>query len=464
MVIDDAQWVDEPSREVLLFAARRLRDEPVRLLLASRDDEAGSLAGVGVPELVVGPLSPEDSVRLLMGTGDVSPAVAAVIQAATGGNPLALLTVPATLTADQRVGRAALEDPLPVGSALAVFGRLAQALPDAAQRALLVACADGSGRLSPLLTAFDHLRLARDALDAAERAHLVRTIGDRITVRHPLTRSAVYHGADVAERRTAHRALAVAYEGRDPDRYAWHLGRAAHGEDERAAATLEEAASRAARRQGYAAAVDAYALAAGLSPRADDRARRLVSAARAAELAGLPERMLALTREAAAVTEEYACSPTLRCWWGGPSGTGTQPAPWLLSIERRGRWPMPPGAGVCAARPGRCRCDTRGRRAGRRVRGTGGVGRAPGRAGYCVARDVACQVAALRRAAAGPEQCGRAPRRRRPRGGAGRVVGCCRPPGARPIPAGGCREGHRAGPRPRRPRPAPGGSGRSGRQ
>jgi DNA-binding CsgD family transcriptional regulator len=304
VVIDDAQWVDEPSREVLLFAARRLRHEPVRLLLASRDDEAASLAGVGVPELVVGPLSPEDSVRLLMGTSDVSPAVAAVIEAATGGNPLALLAVPATLTVDQRVGRAALEDPLPVGSALAVFGRLAQALPRAGQRALLVACADGSGRLSPLLSAFDHLRLPRDALDAAERAHLVRTIGDRITVRHPLTRSAVYHGADVAERRTAHRALAVAYEGRDPDRYAWHLGRAAHGEDERAAAALEDAASRAARRQGYAAAVDAYSLAAGLSPRAGDRARRLVSAARAAELAGLPERMLALTREAAAVTED----------------------------------------------------------------------------------------------------------------------------------------------------------------
>ena len=304
VVIDDAQWVDEPSREVLLFAARRLRDEPVRLLLASRDEEAGSLAGVGIPELVVGPLSPEGSVRLLMSTSDVSPTVAALIQTATAGNPLALLTAPAILTADQRLGRATLEDPLPVGSALAVFGRLAEVLPRAARLALLVACADGSGRLSPLLNAFGHLQLPSDALDAAERAHLVRIIGDRVTVRHPLTRSAVYHGADVAERRAAHRALAAAYEGRDPDRHAWHLGRAAHGEDEWAAATLEDAASRATRRQGYAAAVDAYSLAAGLSPRADDRARRLASAAQAAELAGLPERVFALTREAAALTED----------------------------------------------------------------------------------------------------------------------------------------------------------------
>ena len=66
VLVDDAHWVDEPSREAILFAARRLDAEGVGLLVASRDDEPGSLVGEGLPELALGPLSAEDASALLL--------------------------------------------------------------------------------------------------------------------------------------------------------------------------------------------------------------------------------------------------------------------------------------------------------------------------------------------------------------------------------------------------------------
>jgi hypothetical protein len=39
VVVDDAQWLDPASREALLFATHRLRDEAVVVLLAVREGE-----------------------------------------------------------------------------------------------------------------------------------------------------------------------------------------------------------------------------------------------------------------------------------------------------------------------------------------------------------------------------------------------------------------------------------------
>jgi hypothetical protein len=65
--------------------------------------------------------------------------------------------------------------------------------------------------------------------------------------RHALTRSAVVELSTNDQRRSAHRALAAAWEN-VPERLAWHLAQAADPPDEKAAALLEQVAATISRR------------------------------------------------------------------------------------------------------------------------------------------------------------------------------------------------------------------------
>src|ERR1700733_8758741 len=50
LVVDDAQWLDRPTSDVLAFVARRIESDPVLLLVAARDGYPSPLTGVGLPE------------------------------------------------------------------------------------------------------------------------------------------------------------------------------------------------------------------------------------------------------------------------------------------------------------------------------------------------------------------------------------------------------------------------------
>ncbi|NEA29727.1 AAA family ATPase, partial [Actinomadura bangladeshensis] len=62
---DDVQWLDRASLEVLAFAARRVQDEPVAVLFATRDDRDDAAGLAGIPRLRLAPLDEEASLRVL---------------------------------------------------------------------------------------------------------------------------------------------------------------------------------------------------------------------------------------------------------------------------------------------------------------------------------------------------------------------------------------------------------------
>jgi DNA-binding CsgD family transcriptional regulator len=309
VVVDDFQWLDTASAEALLFAARRLDAEPVALLFAIRDGEALSFDTGGLPELRVEGLDREASLSLLRTRfpGRISETVTERLFLETGGNPLALVEVHRLLSPEQLEGREELETPLPACASIErVYARRIAELPEGTQTALLVAAASASPHLEPVLAAQRELGLPADSLEPAESAGLVEISDLQIEFCHPLARSSVYHGASAGSRRTVHRALASAFAASDDGagERAWHLAAASLEPDEEVAQALEEAAAAARRRSGFAAAASAFERAARLTPDGNTRARRLLAAAEACQLANRSERASGLLDEALTLAED----------------------------------------------------------------------------------------------------------------------------------------------------------------
>lgn len=284
LVVDDAQWIDRASLDVLSFLARRMDGEPVTLLMGVR--AAAALPGFdkGYERLEIGPLDGDAANRLLdRQPGPPTGRTRARILQEAAGNPLALVEL-ARAAASGQPGGAGWEGPLPVTDRLEeIFARHLRHLPEATRRALLLLAAADAADAPP---AARGLPEADDATWVpAERAGLVRRDGAGVSFRHPLVRSAVYHAAPFEERRRAHLALARLL-GEEPDRRAWHLAAATVRPDEQVAAALLDTAGRARRRGGHAAAAAALERAAHLSPRRADQARLLADAADTAVLTG----------------------------------------------------------------------------------------------------------------------------------------------------------------------------------
>lgn len=301
-VVDDFQWVDRPSADALLFAARRLGTEPIAMPLAVR----GGVPVKGLPSLEVAGLAEPAAAELLDAGFTLAAPVRRDLVALTAGNPLALRETARLLSPAQRAGREPLPDPLPGGSRL--FGDRVAALSAGARLTALLAAVESD--LDLVLRAAERLGGGEAALPELESAGLAGVSGTHLRFRHPLIRSAVYEAASPAARREAHAALAESSAG---DRRAWHLAGAALGQDESVAAALVRAAERARDRGGYGAAATALTRAAELSPEPLVRARRLKDAAVAAWLGGRPgqaDSLLAEAREPAgadaALTMEIA--------------------------------------------------------------------------------------------------------------------------------------------------------------
>jgi DNA-binding CsgD family transcriptional regulator len=292
-LIDDAQWLDRPSADALVFAARRLGAERVAIMFTARNDEPQRFEAVGLPDLVIDGVD-ERSAQAILDRDEHLP-VASVrrrLLATAAGNPLALLELPAALSDAQRGGREPLPETIPLTPRLeALFAARIGRLPQETQTALLIAAADNSGDCGAILRAASGLGLAADALDHAEQAALIRTDAGRVRFRHPLVRSALYEKAPLSQRQRVHAALAQSLSGVEhADRRVWHQAMAALTRDEDVAVALESSAHRAQRRAGHASAATAFQRAAELTLDESRIAPRLACAARAAWDAGQPDR------------------------------------------------------------------------------------------------------------------------------------------------------------------------------
>ena len=293
-LVDDLQWLDHASAQVLGFVARRLAAESIGLVFAARvpGDELA-----GLPELVVEGLQEADARALLdaVVTGPLDPRIRDRIVAETHGNPLALLDLPWGVGPAELAGGFALPDAMPLAGRIEEsFQRRLDALPADTRVLVLVAAAEPVGDPVLVWRAARRLGIGAEAATPGADAGLLE-VGARVRFQHPLVRSAAYRAASLQERQDIHRALAQATDPMiDPDRRAWHRAQAAPGPDEDVAAELERSASRAQARGGLAAAAAFLERASMLSPGPARRARRLLAAARAMRAAGALDAALGL--------------------------------------------------------------------------------------------------------------------------------------------------------------------------
>jgi DNA-binding CsgD family transcriptional regulator len=294
LVVEDAQWLDHATGDVLAFVARRIESDAIVLLAAIREGYPSPLAAAGLPEHTMAGLDETAAAALLDASCPGLPASArARVLRVADGNPLAILELPAVAGRDDdEAGGVPLTDRLE----RAFADRVAQ-LPDATRLLLLVAALSDEEGLEEIVAASTALAGAGAGLGAAAPAIDVGIVdADLRTIRfrHPLVRSAVVQSASVAERRQVHEALAEVLDAQ-PDRRAWHRAALVSGEHEDVALELEAAAARAQRQGAIPAAVSALRRAAELG-RAASRGRRLLDAATLAVELGRPDVVAPLLR------------------------------------------------------------------------------------------------------------------------------------------------------------------------
>ena len=290
--LDDLQWADEASLELVAHLIRRRPNAPLLLALAHRAREApepllGALAAVGgddgLDELELMPLTERQAEELL--SEDVPASLRSAIYAESGGNPF-YLTELARATRMPADGAAGLDAELPaqgsVPRAVAASIRAeVSRLPQGSRLALQAAAVSGDPFEPSLVADIGELDRAEvlAALDDLERLELVRR-GDspgRFRFRHPIVRRAVYESSGEGFLLAAHARAAAALERREYSlaARAHHTERSALPGDEKAIRLLTEAGTASAGR-APAAAASWFGAALRLLPEADPRRLELL--------------------------------------------------------------------------------------------------------------------------------------------------------------------------------------------
>jgi DNA-binding CsgD family transcriptional regulator len=339
-IVDDAHWLDRASAQIIGFVARRLLAERVAVVCAARTVSGDDVLG-GLPELSIEGLGDSDARALLLDNvhGPLDAAVCDQIVAESHGNPLTLLELPRTWSAEDLAGGFGLPRSRPVaGEAEQRYVECLRVLPADTRLLVLAAAAEPLGDPVVLHHAAETLGIDMAAAGAAEDAGLLQVSG-RVEFAHPLVRSAVYHSAAAGDRRRVHRALADATDPeRDPDRRAWHRARATPGPDEDVATELERSAGRAQSRGGIAAAAVFLRRSVALTHDPSRRTERALAAAHASMHAGTFDAALGLlaAAEGGSLDElQSARSQLLRGQIAFASSGGSDAPRLLLNAAKR---------------------------------------------------------------------------------------------------------------------------------
>ena len=285
VVIDDADAADTASRSALAFAARRVTQVPVLIVLGAHD--AAQLDAADLPVVELGPLPSAELASVLIERFGLAPGVAASVARVADGVPLVALEVARALDPAQRDGSTPLPEALLTHVSIPhAFAESLRALPESTRRALCVAAAEPAGELRPIAGALALLGESVAALEPAEEAGVVSVERGRVTFDHPLRRNVAYHLLAAPSRRAAHRALAASLDApRDAERRATQLSLGVVEPDETVAQDLELVAEAAERRRDVGEAARWWRRAADLSTDAAEAARRR----RRGEHAGSPD-------------------------------------------------------------------------------------------------------------------------------------------------------------------------------
>ena len=306
VVIDDVQWLEPSSLFAVLFAAHRIANDRLCIVLAARADPGIDALLQGFPRMPLGGLNLDNATQLLSSLkADISPNAVEGLVEATGGNPLALMEAARGLDQWQIAGVHPLGSPLAVGDHLeSAFAVHLQHLSPEARTAVALAAAEPSGERLLLLAAGADLGVTLSDFQEAVDARMLDESPSTLTVRHPLLRSVALRRTHRGDRRGIHQALASHLDDQEQgERRAWHLAAATEGPDEGVAALLESAASAALARADMSAAVAGFQQAAMLSPQRTDQGRRLFSAGAAASQLGQGDELL---HQALAYTDDPA--------------------------------------------------------------------------------------------------------------------------------------------------------------
>jgi len=300
--VEDVQWLDPSSAQVLAFVARRVAGSPMLVVCTSREALHPPLADVPFSVLDLHPLDDADTEALVLREApELHPVLRHRLVREARGNPLAVVELARSW---QRLPDGALvAPPVPVTDRVeAAFAERVEELPAICQALLLLASLHQAGtgeRSAEIVAAARELgHDVRDPSDLAPAvdAGLVAVTPQAVTFRHPLVRSAVHSRAGSDERRAAHAALSRV--SADPERAVWHRAAAATEPDEAVARALEASAARARRRGAVLESVTTLELAAAQSPAPAHRGARLVRAAYHAADLGHDDAVVRLLDEA----------------------------------------------------------------------------------------------------------------------------------------------------------------------
>ncbi|MBB2940701.1 DNA-binding CsgD family transcriptional regulator [Actinoplanes lutulentus] len=307
LIVEDVQWMDEPTLNLIGFVGRRLRDTAIVMLVTCRSEGSETRTELALPELSLGRLPDTEAADLL---AELNPAIRRetrdrILEEAEG-NPLALVELSRGLLDRGLQDVSSLPARLPLSARLEnVFAGQVALLPQPVQDMLLLAASSNDASLSELDKAARLLGVdaPEQRIRQAEDAELLHLAGGELTFRHPLIQSAVYGAASFPRRIAVHRALAEVFAG-EPERAAWHRSAGTVGRDEFVARDLETAADDAHTRGALGGAMRYLERAAELSPDPQEMARRLVRAAGTARQGGLAAATARLAEAARKVADD----------------------------------------------------------------------------------------------------------------------------------------------------------------